>query len=156
MKKILKPEYLLKSIFPGYKNYNINTMSPSLGKNGDKRIVSMLIIGDDTMIKDFKDDKSGQVDISTICYTKRNKNGIGQDLIIWLEFLYPTGHPSFKAVIYGDAIQEQKDFIEALESISELIIWVADKRYRVVKVMSTNWNYEAHKENLKSITTGGK
>jgi hypothetical protein len=142
---------LMGKVFPRYREYPIYSMIPALDSDEDRVVVSMLITGDDMMLQDFKADTEGRADVETICYTEKNEHGVGKDLVIRIDFFYPTGNPTFKAVIYGDLLDLQKDFVKALSKVNELVVWVADKNRKVLNVMELDWDYIAHKPVLEQF-----
>lgn len=142
---------LIKKVFPNLDKYVMNSMTPSLSYNEGEIIISMLILGDDFIMQDFKADKEGKVKIETTCYIEENKYNIGKDLVIRFEFHYDTGYPMFESVITGDQLEAQKTFIKALSTVDKIYIWVADNKREVFKIIEVNWDYTVHKEILDII-----
>lgn len=148
---------LMEKIFTRFREYPMNSMTPALSTNVDgKEVVSMLILGDDYMVQDFKQDTEGRVDIKISCYTERNQHNIGKDLVVRIDFYYPTGHPIFETVLYGDLAKGQKEFIEALKTVDKVVVWVADKDREAIKVMQLEWDYKAHADILDKLLEDSK
>ena len=139
---------IMRKVFPNLDEYIMNSMTPSLSDNDGKTVISMLVLGNDFMIQDFKADKDGKVRIDTTCYIEENEYGIGKDLIIRFDFYYKTGHPIFETVIMGDLPEAQEAFIKGLNVVDKIYIWIADNKREVFKIMEVNWGYNAHKEVL--------
>lgn len=148
---ILETQGVMQKVFPKYKQYPLNSMIPALSLNDNKIVVSMLIIADDEMIKDFIIDQSGMVDVEINTYLDNNEYNIGKDLKIRFDFYYPTGHPIFEATIHGDLLDRQKDFVEALKMVDSIVIWIADKNRKVKKVMNVSWDYNLAKHTLDQL-----
>jgi hypothetical protein len=146
---------LMKKIFISYEEYPLNTLVPSIaiGRDGET-VLSMLIITDDITSRHIKANKDKVVDIKTSCYTETDESGMGENLIIALQFFYSASQPIFRTIIFGDLNDEQMQFLEALKSVSEFIIWITDKKHQVLKVMTLNWDYEAHRKNLEAFIAG--
>jgi Ca2+-binding EF-hand superfamily protein len=153
--KSAKLQDLMKKLFPQIKKYPMNSMTPNISRDDDNKIVvSMLALADDEMIQDFVKDTDGKVDIEINCYLEKNKNNIGRDLVIRFNFYYPTGHPIFESVIYGDLLDRQKDFIEALMRVDNIMVWVVDKHHKVRKVIQTTWDYRPSAKLFNELLEG--
>ncbi|NLX76799.1 MAG: hypothetical protein GXZ01_05410 [Clostridiaceae bacterium] len=142
---------VLERIFPRYTEYPMNSVTPAISYSRNGILLSMLILADDVMARDFKADDKDEVGIEITCYTRENQDGIGEDLVIRFVFQFSTGHPMFEAVIAGDLLDHQKDFVRALKQVDELILWIVDSSYKVFRVLELSWNYEGHKEVLEPL-----
>ncbi|QXM05818.1 hypothetical protein [Crassaminicella indica] len=103
------------------------------------------------MIKAFRADTKGECEVEITTFLERNKNGMGQDLIIRIDFYYPTGHPFYEAVIAGDLLDGQKVFVKALEQVNKLNIWIANKDRVIEKVLNIAWDYRKAKKTLLEL-----
>jgi len=132
--------------FPNMNLYPLNSMTPTLDEDG---VISLLIIGEEELIQDIRKDKDGQVNLQISCYLESNKLGLGQDIVIRIEFFYPSGTPSFETVIYGHLLHKQSKFVHALEKAKCFAMFVADANRKVFKVMSILWDFEVHRSILE-------
>ncbi len=144
-------QVLMRKVFPDMDKCHMNGMLPAIGYGRNKVVVSILILADDLMIRDFMNDTEDKVSVKTSCFTRKNKSGMGQDLIIRLDFFCKTGQPTFEAVIASELKKRRKDLIKALKKVDELVVWVADKDRKVQKVMCVDWDYEIHKRILSQF-----
>lgn len=152
MKGNKKIQKLAKEVFPTMEEYPINSMTPSLGKDEEGNpIVSFLIIGDDVMLEAFRADTKGECEVEITTFLEKNENRIGQDLVIRVDFYYPTGHPFYEAVIAGDLLDGQKAFVKALEQVDKFNIWIANKDKVVEKVLNIAWDYSKAKDTLEEL-----
>lgn len=141
---------LMKKIFVRYEEYPINSPVPSITIGQDGEIVlSMLIVADDTTSRHVKAYKDRVVNVKTSCYTEIKESGMGENLIIALQFFYPACQPIFRTIITGDSIDGQMQFSEVLKSVSEFNVWITDRKYQVLKVMTLDWDYEVHRRILE-------
>lgn len=148
MKDNKEIQELARKIFPQMGMYPMNSMTPSI--SNENKSVSFFILADDEMIQDFREHKGvSSVEITT--YLENNENRIGKDLVIRIDFYFPTGHPIFETVVYGDLLDEQIYFIKALKQVDKIALWIANKDRVVEKIMYLNWNYNNHKNTLEEL-----
>lgn len=141
---------LARRIFPQMDIYPMNSMTPSIANDENGKAVSFFVLADDEMIQDFRQHKGiSNIEIST--YLEKNENGIGKDLVIKLDFFFPTGHPIFETVVYGDLLDKQTDFVKALREVNKIALWIANKDRVVEKVMYLSWSYDDHKKTLDKL-----
>jgi len=151
-------EKIMHRIFPQWKQYPINSLTPSIEEYDDTEepiAIHMMFIGDDYMLQDFAreqyTDAQGKVMIETSLYIEPNEFKVGKDLVLRFEFFYPTGNPVLETVIVGDMPDMQKYFIKSLEKIDKFYLWIADRKGKMVRVKRITWNYDGHKTILNQI-----
>jgi hypothetical protein len=59
-----------------------------------------------------------------------------------------------ESVIYGDLLDRQKDFIEALMRVDNIMVWVVDKHHKVRKVIQTTWDYRPSAKLFNELLEG--
>lgn len=139
----------MEIMFPRMGEYITDSMTPVLGKNvvSNDPVIHMLILGSD--VEEF--DNNEDVMIETSVYLEENKNKIGKDVVIRLDFFFKNEHPYFETVIYGDLLSVQTQFIEALKKVDTLYIWVANKEREFVKLIELDWDYNCHKDMFNTV-----
>ena len=85
-------------------------------------------------------------EIETII-NETNNSGI-RDLILKFELFPGNDFPILETIIPGKDAKIQKEFLDALVSVNELEIWVADNHRNMIAVITSNWDSTLYKEDI--------
>jgi hypothetical protein len=141
---------LAKRVFPGMDNFPVNSMVPSVGFVKGKQKVSFLITADDEGIKGFRSSQ-GEIEVELTTFTRENPQGVGEDLVMRLDFYFPTGNKMFEAVIPGNHCGGQKHFVKALREVGRFVLWIGNKERVIENALNLNWDYCEHKATLEKL-----
>jgi hypothetical protein len=128
----------MEEIFPDMAQQNENTIAFSIGENGfsKPRILSLLIRPTEKGVELFRK-TSGLISVKTQTYTSSSNNT--KKLFFRIEFKIQKTMQGFESIIDCNSIAG-KSVIEVLKLSDEVIIWIADKECKVVKVLSMMWD----------------
>lgn len=143
---------IMDKVFINNKEYPINAIIPSISadKNG-RSIISMLILADDNNLKHFLENMNDEADVEITTYLRDNYKNMGKDLIMRLHFYYKTGSPLYEALIPGELMDTQKDFIKALQIVNEFYVWIANRNREPEKIIRVSWDYNYAKDILEDL-----
>lgn len=142
----------MENVFPAWRTYPKNSMTPSVSEFPMKRIVSFLILGQGDMVQHFRTQPEGtETDIGVKFYTEVNRNGIGEDLVIRFTFTFPAEEISWESVIHGELGEEQLEFVQELSRQEYVFIFVADQFGEMIRIIKLEWKANGD-ELLKMVT----
>ncbi|MDS1030741.1 hypothetical protein RDV78_09775 [Bacillota bacterium LX-D] len=142
---------IMESIFPGWREFPKNSMTPALNISEDgKKMVSFLILASKELLQDFYNEPEEYVIFTTV-YLRKNKQKVGQDLIIRFDFNYPNNISYFESVIQGNLGNSQILFCKALTEVQKLYVFAADNHGKVLKVKEVLWDCTQHKDIYKLV-----
>jgi uncharacterized protein YihD (DUF1040 family) len=155
LKKAESNQEVMECLFPQWRKLPTNVLIPLITRydNADEpTVLSMLFLGDDVMLREFKIENNDGEDISITLYTKENKNTKeALDLLIDIEFVDMPSRPVMKTIIIGDNQSAQFQFVQALYEITKFYIFIADEDGRLLEVKEISWNAFEHDEVLKLL-----
>lgn len=141
---------LARRIFPGMDNYPVNSMIPSVGIVNGRQKVSFLITADDEKIKGFRSSQSAMV-VELTTFIRETPQGKGEDLVMKLDFDFPTGHQVFEAVIPGNQCRGKEGFAKALKEVDKFTVWIGNKDRVIECVLKLRWDYCEHRATIEKL-----
>ncbi len=141
---------LAKRIFPAMDNYPVNSMVPSVGIVNGRKKVSFLITADDEKIKGFRSSQSAIV-VELTTFIRKTPQGKGEDLVMKLDFDFPTGHQVFEAVIPGNQCSGEDGFAKALREVDKFTVWIGNKDRVIECALKLRWDYSQYKATIEKL-----
>lgn len=131
-------------IFPNWRYFPENSMTPVVVKFDDESKVFFLIKGSYDALEDFiKEPPDSDVIIHVTLSTEPNEKGKVDDIAIRFDFYFETGHPYFVSVIYGYI--DRKDILLTLLYIEFLNVFIITNEGEYIKSMRITWDVDVHK-----------
>lgn len=129
---------LVGRLYPHYKTYKVNSVTPALATSQQDQHLSVLVIGDET-VEEMVWSSQEPVEIDLKLYTKDNRHGVGRDL--YLSFtLYTTGGSIVvETGLVGDEVQVQANLAQLLRGPTEIGIFLMDKTHDLIDVYRYAW-----------------
>lgn len=140
---------IMAQLFPGYENFQVHSVTPSIYGERDNPVVSFMIVCNDEAVQDFS--RGEEIYVEVITSLEENKNGSGYDLHMRFEFIFPLFKLQFFTAVEGDNREQQKHFAEVLNKVDKFVIWLVDKEKNLVSVLQTGWDFESNKKVLEKL-----
>lgn len=139
---------VMESLFPAWREYPLNSLNFVVLKRDELAepiVLTMKYVGDDETIQAFKaENEGGHVDIKTTLWAEEDKDKTNKSLAISFDFTSIEGNPKMKAVVSGEDVSIQNEFIQALYNITHFYLFIADKNGKLIKVKQVDWSYMEH------------
>lgn len=137
---------LMSRVFPGYKEYPLDSVTPSI--TGNNR-VSFLVVCNEEAVRSFSETE--EIYAQLFLSNEDNRKGQGKDLHLRLEFSFPLYQLQFFAAIECDNSAQQKNFARVLAGVDQFIIWLVDQEKNLLKVLQAAWDKSGQQEVLAEI-----